>query len=246
MQIFYIMRYWKPILLIAFSLIAKNANAQYATDNISLEGDVVSWYDQQISLQHTLLQHGELAALTRKSPNSHAYYGKSSWADTRITYRNQTFYNVSALYDLEEDALIIINNLGPAFTAYPLKLQREHIQSFEIEGSRFVYVKDQVSWHKNGFFKAVYEGENLSLLSKVFKRLDLRHRVLTYNESQHYFLKKDGQYHRLKRLSALLRLYPEHKKEIRQYKRALSLGKIDKPANEEKLARLIEYCENLK
>lgn len=237
---------WKPALAVILSLIAKSTFAQYPIDNILLEGDGTSWYDHQIGLQHTLLQHGELAVLTRKSPNSHAYYGKSAWTDMHITYRNQAFYNVSALYNIEEDALIIVNNLGPSFTAYPIKLQKEHVERFEIGDDSFVYIDEQVSWHAKGFYKAIYEGEEVSLLSKVFKRLDLKHRVLTYKENNHYFLKRDGQFYRLKRLSGLLKLYPEYKKEIRQYKRELSLGKVDKPANEDKLSRLVEFCENLK
>ena len=36
-------------------------------------------------------------------------------------------------------------------------------------------------------------------------------------------------------------MFPEHKREIRQYKKRLSLRKIDNPANEEKLALLVGY-----
>lgn len=237
---------WKLSLTIVLSLIAKSTLAQYPIADDLLKGNVTAWYDQQIGLQHTLLQHGELATLTRKSPNSHAYYGNSAWVDMDIIYRNQTFYNVPALYDIEEDALIIVNNLGPSFNPYPIKLQKEHVGRFELGDDTFVYIDEQVSWYAKGFFKAVYEGEEILLLSKVFKRLDLKHKVLTYRENNHYFLKRDGQFYRLKRLSGLLKLYPEHKKEIRQYKRELALGKIDKPANEDKLSRLIEFCENLK
>lgn len=240
------MRSWKSFLFLILLLTSNGAFAQYPITDDLLKGNVTAWYDQQIGLQHTLLQHGELAVLTRKSPNSHAYYGKSAWVDMHIIYRNQTFYNVPTLYDIEEDALIIVNNLGPSFSAYPIKLQKEHVERFEIGDDTFVYIDEQVSWHAKGFFKAIYEGEEVSLLSKVFKRLDLKYKVLTYKENNHYFLKKGGQYYRLKRLSGLLKLYPDHKKEIRQYKRELALGKIDKPANEEKLSRLIEFCENLK
>lgn len=240
------MRSWKSFLFLILLLTSKGAFAQYPITDDLLKSNVTAWYDQQIGLQHTLLQHGELAVLTRKSPNSHAYYGKSVWVDMHITYRNMTFYNVPTLYDIEEDALIIVNNLGPSFSAYPIKLQKEHVERFEIGDDTFVYIDEQVSWHAKGFFKAIYEGEEVALLSKVFKRLDLKYKVLTYKENNHYFLRKDGQYYRLKRLSGLLKLYPDHKKEIRQYKRELALGKIDKPANEAKLSRLIEFCENLK
>lgn len=240
------MSYWKSILYVVLSFVSNNAFSQYTLDNALLKEDATAWYDQQVGLQHTLLQHGELATLTRKSSNSHAYYDKSTWTNTQITYGSQTFHNIPALYDIEEDALIITNNLGPSYAAFPLKLRKELVERFEMGDAHFIYIPESVGWHSGGFYKALYEGKTISLLSKVFKRLELKYGVLIYKESQHYFVKKDGEYYRLKRLSALLRLYPEHKKEIRQHKRALSLGKVDKSANEDKLARLVEYCENLK
>lgn len=75
------MRSRKSFLVLFLLLISKGAFAQYPIADDLLKSNVTAWYDQQIGLQHTLLQHGELVALTRKSPNSYAYYGKSAWVD---------------------------------------------------------------------------------------------------------------------------------------------------------------------
>lgn len=236
----------KFILSILMASTSSDTFAQYSIDSISLEGDITKWYDQQLGLQHTVLQHGELASISRKSPNSHAYFEQSSWVSTNITYCDQTFSDIPALYDIENDKLIITNNLGTSFAAFPLELRKDLVDRFEMEGARFIYVNEAVSWHQKGFFKAVYEGESIDLLSKVFKRLEFKYGILTYKQTEHYFLRKEGQYHRLKRLSGLLKLFPEHKRDIRQYRKELSLRRIDDPANEGKLALLIKYCENLK
>lgn len=236
---------FKFILSLLWALSISNAFAQYQIDSLSLQGDITGWYDRQLGLQYTVLQHGELATIARKSPNSHAFYKKGTWINTDITYANQTFRNVPALYDIENDKLIIANNLSGPFKPVPLELRKELVEQFEMGGNRFVYVDDAVSWHQKGFFKAVYEGDSIELLSKIFKRLELKYGRLTYQESQQYFLKKDGRYHRLRKFSGLLRLFPAYRREIRQYKKALSLRRINNPANEQKLALLISYCENL-
>lgn len=237
---------WKYILSMLLGVLATSTVcAQYQIDSLSLKGDLTGWYDQQVGLHQTVLQHGELATIVRKSPNSHAYFQQSTWIKTSITYSNQTFRNVPALYDIENDKLIISNNLKAPFTAVPLELRKELVERFEMGDNHFVYVDEPVSWHQKGFFKAVYEGDSIDLLSKVFKRLELKYSRLTYKEAQQYFLKKGGRYYRLRRLSGLLKLFPEHKREIRQYKKELSLRRIDNPANEGKLALLVGYCDNL-
>ena len=235
----------KLMMSVLLTVVGSDVFAQYNSESISLEGDMTQWYDQQIGWQNTVLQHGELAALTRKSPNSHAYYKQSTWVQAKISYCNQSFSGVPALYDIENDRLIIKNNMGTSFAAFPLELRKEQVQYFEIEESRFVYVNEPVSWHQGGFFKAVYEGDSIALLSKIYKRLELKYGILTYQQTHQYFIKKEGVYHRLKRFSGLLRLFPEYKRDIRQYKKELSLRRISNPSNEDKLALLIAYCENL-
>lgn len=237
--------YLKYILSLLGALTISNASAQYQIDSLSLQGDITGWYDQRLGLQNTVLQHGELATIVRKSPNSHAFFQQSTWIKTNITYSGQTFRNILAVYDIENDKLIISNNLGASFNGVPLELRKELVERFQMGDNRFIYVEDAVSWHEKGFFKAVYEGDSIDLLSKVFKRLEFKYSRLTYKEAQQYFLKKDGRYHRLRRLSGLLKLFPEHKREIRQYKKELSLRRIDNPKNEGKLALLVGYCENL-
>ncbi len=239
------MTFIKIVVSLALSLICHCASAQYALDSLFSMDNAEEWYDQQVGLQNTVLQHGELELQSRKSRTSHAYFEAETWRDIRISYCHQTFENIPALYNIEEDVLIVKNNLGPSFATFPIKLRKELVSCFEIGSARFEYIDEPVGWHEKGFFKVSYRGDSLLLLDKVFKRIQVHEGSLRYTQDHHYFLKKEGHYHRLKRLSTLIKLFPEHKKEIRQYKRRLSLRKLDNPANEEKLARLIRYCDSL-
>ena len=235
----------KFTLFAVLSMTSQVVLSQYPIDSVSQQGDLTKWYDKHIGLENTILHHAEVAKLSRKSPNSHAYYNDNSWVKADITYCSQKFRNISALYNIEDDVLIISNELSPTYTAFPMKLQKELVSSFQIGDSHFEFIREPVSWHENSFYKVAFRGESITLLSKVFKRPELKDGIFTYIQFHHYFLKKDGKYYRLKRLSHLLKLFPDHKKEIRQYKKQLALRKLDKPSNEKKLVQLISYCESL-
>ena len=132
------MIYFKCIVVVWLVLAALGSFAQYNIDSVSLKGDFRAWYDQQVGLENTVLQHGELATIGRKSPNSHAYYESSTWLSANVVYCNQMFRDISVLYNIEDDVLFISNNLAPTFTASPLKLRKELVSQFEIGHARFV------------------------------------------------------------------------------------------------------------
>lgn len=233
----------KLVLSITLSLLYMYGLAQHAIDSVLLHNGVTKWYDQQVGLTNTVLQHGELATLTRKSPNSHAYYENSTWRLAIINYRSQTFSDIPSIYNIEEDILVIQNNLGRSSASLPLVLQKELVSFFEIENSHFEYVNETVGQHKKGFYKIAYQGKVIVLLCKVFKMLDVRDGIVSYMQSHHYFVKKDNQYFRIKNLSGLISLFPDHKKEIRQYRKKLIIPKLDNPSYEDELVQLIAYCD---
>lgn len=237
------MNYLRAVLPAILLLACKCSLAQYAIDSVSLRDGVTRWYDQQVGLTNTILQHGELATLTRKSPNSHAYYESSTWRSAIINYRSQTFTDIPSIYNIEEDILVIQNNLGRSSASLPLVLQKELVSFFKIENSHFEYVNETVGQHQKGFYKIAYRGKVIVLLCKVFKMLDVRDGIVSYMQSHHYFVKKDNQYFRIKNLSGLISLFPDHKKEIRQYRKNLSIPKLDNPSYEDRLVQLIAYCD---
>ncbi len=226
-------------------IISQQVLAQMMVDSMMVEQTTVDWYDKQVGRHNSILQYGELADLTRKSLNSHPYYGNDKWVLTNLVYYGQTFNNVYALFDIEQDILIVRNNLGTRIEANPIKLRKDGISSFTIGSEKFEQLDDKLSWQHQGFFKVVYKGDSLVLLCKIFKDLEFESRSLTYKDYNHYFLKRENKYYRLKRLSQLLKIYPQFKKEIRQQKKLLKLRKLDNPINENKLGQLIEFCETL-
>lgn len=218
-------------------------SAQYSLSGFSLSDDPVSWYDNQVGTENTLLLNGEKVEFTRKSPVSHAYYLEMIWIDMEITYSGQLFRKVPALYNLEEDFLIVKK---PNSIATPFKLTRDLVSSFKTGEDHFIFINDTINHRPEGYYKLLYESENMRLLGKVFKQLNIVSGVLTYTQDQEYFLEVANSYHRVVRFGDLKKLFPAYKRELKVRKKELSLKGRYTEGKEARLVQLVKFCDNIK
>jgi hypothetical protein len=220
-----------------------NLHAQYSIESFSLKGDMKSWYDGQIGLENSVLMNGERIKMTRKSPVSHAYFNQDSWLLMDIEYCGQTFREVSALFNLEEDFVIIKSINGGN---YPIKLTSAQVASFRVGQDHFVWVSEPIGFRAEGFYKLLYGGDDLSLICKVYKKLEIVSGIPTYVLNKEYFLKKEGEYQRIRSFALLKKYFPASKKEINVAKKEFGIkGRFENPNNEYKLGQLMEFCDNL-
>ena len=168
------------------------------------------------------------------------YKGSTNMYQGRISYFGVVYDQVRLRYDQLEQRVIVLSPVGNVF-CLP---EQEHIDWFEMDGHR--YVHDPVDSTRyaallsdgstNGVrlyhsvWKA-YTGENTLEGKKLLKKLSTKelYTVIT----------PDGEAHQVKRASDVASLFPQQKKQIRQFARQNHLS-FSKDERELSLKRVVE------
>lgn len=230
------------VLMVSWGLGVDTVKAQYALENFSLDSTAQSWYDDHVGLANTALLNGEQFTFTRKSPNSHLFYESNTWLNMDIVYFGQSFSGIQAMYDLETDQLVVYNPLDPAS---PMILLKEQVSAFDIGNAHFERI-EQVGFRTNEFYQVLYRGQQLALMYKVYKRLKITSGIFTYELSYDPLLKVNDEYRSFVRFGAIKRYFPEHKKELKRFKKGIALrGRLDRKDRQQKLSKLVAYCDQL-
>ncbi|MFY0602093.1 MAG: hypothetical protein JXR03_20630 [Cyclobacteriaceae bacterium] len=224
---------------------AAQAQERVSTADLDVEGDVQTWYDNQVGKKNTVLQTGGLHKTERKASVSHPYFKVISWVDGNLKYRNQEFSQVPLIYDINKDILITKNTLDIRFTSEPLELIKNHVSSFTLSGAVFEFFDEDIGGLGEGFFEVMYRGENLELLAKRIKIVTINGSGSSvYEEAPRYFIRINGEIRKVQRRSNIIREFPEHKKEIRTFARKNRI-QIIKPETDYQFVKLMEFCDNL-
>ena len=172
------------------------------------------------------------------------YKGSTNMYQGRISYFGVVYDQVRLRYDQLEQRVIVLSPVGNVF-CLP---EQKHIDWFEMDGHR--YVHDPVDSTRyaallsdgstNGVrlyhsvWKA-YTGENTLEGKKLLKKLSTKelYTVIT----------PDGEAHQVKRASDVASLFPQQKKQIRQFARQNHLS-FSKDERELSLKRVVESVIN--
>ncbi len=232
------------IIVFLFIMGVNNLHAQYLLGDFSLSRGMESWYDEQVGLENTLLLNGKKFDFTRKSSNSHAFYKDQSWVKMDITYFGHTFEAIDALYNLEDDLLIIKN---PNDDVTPIQLTTGQVTSFDMGDAYFEMIEHQVGYRTSGFYQILFRGEQVELISRISKSLQIVSGRLSYVTNYYPYIKSgDGDYKLITRFGNLKRMFPSHKQKLRKFKKNIGLkGRLDNGEKFDGFVRLMEYCDNL-
>jgi len=176
-----------------------------------------------------------------------AYFNDvNTWTKGSLIYDGYIYNNVSLLYDLYTDRLVMLfyNNF------LKITLTTERIQSFQLLDHNFIYFKNDPSNPTSlstGFYALLYDGK-----TKVFGRYSksIQHAsnisgtiISTFTPSTDYYTFKDGKYYKTNGQGSFLDVLKNHKKEIKQY---LKDNQITfKVSPEQSMATIAAYYDSL-
>ena len=159
------------------------------------------------------------------------YNGHTNMYKGRVCYYGVVYDNVQLRFDQLEQRVVVLSPVGSVF-CLP---EQEHIDWFEMDGHRYVHDPEDSSRYAallsdgstNGVrlyhsVWKVYSGENTFGGKKPLKILSTK---------EHYTLiTPDGEIHDVKRASDVAKLFPEQKKQIKQFasKNHLSFSKRER------------------
>jgi len=172
----------------------------------------------------------------------HPYYGSDDWTTGSVVYWEELYENVSLLFDLSIDQVIVEHDRGS-----PVRLIPEKVQRFTILGHTFVrLLKDDKNKLSDGFYDQLYNGK-----SKVYARFSKAYRetlqapnvIPSFDASVRYYIVKDGNFHVVKTKGSVLQVLSDRKSEL---KNLLRKNRIRYNDNREKaIVRLTEFYDTL-
>ncbi|UOQ52068.1 hypothetical protein [Hymenobacter cellulosivorans] len=163
-----------------------------------------------------------------------------------IFYDGALYLKVPLQYDIRYDQLV----LRFPGTPYQLKLLNEKVAYFTVSGRRFVRVAAGPAPESlpTGFYEALSEGR-AQLLAKRLKKtretLTGGAVELSFQESNRFYLEKDGKTYSIGGKGDLLTALADKKKELRQYVSTQKL-KFSKSKQEASLVKLVQYYDTLR
>jgi hypothetical protein len=137
-----------------------------------------------------------------------------------VDYDGQHYDNVSLLYDIYADQLIV---QLPGKTQ-PLRLVSDKIADFDLLNRHFVRVANSGYGIKSGFYEQLYGGRS-QVLNKLAKTQEsnsnktsgVEHYFKPVQDFHDYYIRKGGRYYGVDGLNSVLDLFKDKKKEIRKY-----------------------------
>jgi hypothetical protein len=172
----------------------------------------------------------------------HPYYGSDDWTTGSIVYWNELYENVSVLFDISTDQVIVEHDRGS-----PVRLVPEKVQRFTILGHTFVrLLKDDKNKRSDGFYDQLYNGKSkvYARYSKTYRETLQTPRVIpSFDESVRYYVVKDGNFHVVKTKRSILQVLSDRKSELKSF---LRKNRIRYNDNREKaIVRLTEFYDTL-
>ncbi|WP_271783986.1 hypothetical protein [Aquimarina algiphila] len=193
------------------------------------ESKYYNWFDQVLGQEHTGLHNGKWYLdfdVNRIYDNRHAFFRSDEVLMGSVTYSGQTYYDIKMKYNLEIDRLLV--QLKSSSTASVIKLIPDKIDEFVIDGSRFIRIDDrEVEKAENIlntiFYEVLLETEDLLLLKSNKKVRNRRlgdtgdKMVYEFTSANRYILSCNEKYYVVKSKYDIVKIYPELKKEIKQF-----------------------------
>ncbi|SRR5258706_1740829 len=153
------------------------------------------------------------------------YFESDLWYEGSVFYDGIFYENIPMLYDLIEDELVIDHRYG----AVKLKLIKEKVNFFIINGHRFVHLTPAVSNSSltSGFYELLYEGKY-----KAYARWQKkRNEVTTTNEIQvryeqkvQFYIFNGNEYLPVRAKSSVLRILKDKKPALQKFIRKQNLN----------------------
>jgi hypothetical protein len=189
------------------------------------EENLYTWFDQKVGLENSSLYNGiEFIDVYKLEDNEHRFFEIDSFVVGSIKYENQNYKNVFLKYDLYEDQLIVkIENKNEG--ANQILLFNEKIERFTIDDSQFEKINnlDTTEEIPSGFFQLLANNNHIQLyrinhkkLKKVIKNNFVYYKFIEVKPE--YFILTKGEFFKIKKKRDLISMYPEHKKELSDFK----------------------------
>lgn len=217
---------------------------QYATTGLDLDGDIATWYDRMIGKQNAQVLEGTYYEIKYAALEHHQYFESVHWIDGELVFEGQYFANVSLLYNVFDDVLLIQNKALLLSSIEATLLNQDRVDGFTLAGHHFVNLRDSLSPTLGaGFYELLFDGANIDFYIKRSKSEFIRDNQLSFEYVDKYFLFDGNQFIRYNSKKDLFKHFSEEKNKMKAYGKTLKTNL--KKGEEDGMIKWLEFCDNL-
>lgn len=184
------------------------------------------WYDQLVGVENTPLFNGvEYIFDYSSSRDKTPFFNSPEFKFGNVVYNNQKYFDIPLIYDVYNDEVIIkITNTKQETL---LKLISNKVNGFNIGDASFIGIMQEDIF---SFYKIVGTEKNLLLLKKLkkskLKKINNGRVFFEYLDKEpEYYLFQNSILTPINSNNALISIYPEFKKELKQALKNLDFSK---------------------
>jgi len=182
-------------------------------------------YERSGNERASLYNGSEYVEPRPSTDDTHAFFLSDDWTTGSVGYQGQQFHNVSMMYDLFRDKVVIELSNAVAIT-----LITEKVTFFTIQGHMFVYANEKTSkpgLPRSGFYDQLYNGPTGALAlreKKAYEKIEsVREIKHGYVEKSRYYILHREVYHQVRNKSSLLKLFHDKKSDLKKFIRSNKL-----------------------
>jgi len=233
----------------AIFLITITAHSQITIDSVAQTNKpvyttIVNNFYKKIGIQARIYNGAEYDFYNPAIQGNAYFHDANHWNTGTVFYDGYNYSNVSLMYDLYTDQVIMLYNNR----LLKISLLSNKVSSFDLLGNHFIYIKtDPINNLNTGFYDELYYGK-MQVLARYSKSIqttsDISGNIVSYfNFSKDYYLLKNGRYYKVNSQNSFLDLLKDHKKEIKEFIRANNIKYKDSP--EQAMTRIAAHYDNL-
>jgi hypothetical protein len=232
-------------LLVFFCLSATVCTAQSSSDTlflVSAKQNAIKNYEKFITSQSRLYLGSEYR-MYQPTENEFPYFEVNDWSDATIVSSGEQYDNVSLMYDIQNDKVIIENYL----TNKEMELVNEKVDRFSFRDHQFVHLyKNSRSGLKDGFYELAYDGKTKFYIKhEKFIQKKIRDRKIYnyFDEKESYYILKGGIYTSVKSKKSILLLLGDRSLDLKEY---ISKNKIHFKNHKMAISQIVMFYDTPK
>lgn len=218
-------------------------HAQHPGGNTGLPDKDVRDY-LSVTQEYALIYNGKEYVPYEKQTTNHPYLKDNAFTEGTVCYGGTVYPGVSMKLDLYRDELV----LQSPNTLYPVVAGKEQVGYIRINGY-LVIQPSQREWQEQiGNAYIVLLSDNRYPVFKKYsityeEKIDRLTVTASFRIKERYYVVKEGICHPVKNKRALLNLFPDKKKELKQYIQEQKLNFKKRP--EQAFVTIVQQYESL-
>lgn len=182
-------------LVISFSSVCSSQNISHS-DSSEYQAQL-ELFDDAIGIENTGIINGTKYTVPLQISDTHPFYNSRVGAKGNITFVKQPYFNLTLLYDIYSDELIVQQRRATGVQAL-IKLYKANVESFRIHDHTFRNYQDpkaQKLGMVSGFYDVLYDSALFTLIAKRKKNTHVSTAGrIQYENEDHYFFIRNGKF----------------------------------------------------